>query len=44
MIHRPEVDDWFEHYDNPMKPIVLRPELEWIVRAWCDWRDRSAET
>lgn len=29
----PEVDAWFERYDNPLK------ELDAVVRAWCDTRD-----
>jgi hypothetical protein len=40
----PEVDAWFERYDNPMKEAVqrARPDLEAVVRAWCDARDASA--
>ena len=37
----PDVDAWFDSYDNPMKDAVqrARPQLEAIVRAWCDARD-----
>lgn len=73
MPRHPDVDAWFERYDNPMKPVMFhlgaripghhprlegtgdtsrvmkigsveeaesaRPDVESIVRAWCDWRE-----